>query len=124
MHLRAKSPIEIMRAVPYALSMSGGPARSGDRTLGLLAGLAARSSLIDCPLGAFKVEVKWCSGRGECASACLVNVFETDQYGRCVVADAELCFGCMACVAQCLDNGAIITPTKAQEYLSVEELLR
>jgi hypothetical protein len=30
----------------------------------------------------------------------------------------------MACVAQCLDNGVVISPKGPQEYLSAEELLR
>jgi NAD-dependent dihydropyrimidine dehydrogenase PreA subunit len=83
-----------------------------------------RSQLTDCPLGAFQVEVVKCSGSGDCSSVCLVKVFETDKKGKCVVANQELCFGCMACVAQCLDHGIVISETEATGCLSVEELLK
>lgn len=83
-----------------------------------------RSRLTDCPLGAFQVEVVSCSGSGDCSSVCFVKVFETDKDGKCVVANQELCFGCMACVAQCMDHGIVISETEAREYLPVEELLK
>ncbi len=90
----------------------------------LLEGLTTRSDLTDCPLGAFQVEVRNCNGNGDCASVCLVKVFETGSGGRCIVANEDLCFGCMACVAQCLDHGVVISTKDSRERLTVEELLR
>jgi NAD-dependent dihydropyrimidine dehydrogenase PreA subunit len=90
----------------------------------LLSGLAARSQLIDCPLWAYQVKVTRCSGVGECAAVCMVNVFRTDPAGRCVVANEALCFGCMACVSQCAENGVSVVPREARRYPTVEELLR
>ncbi len=90
----------------------------------LLEGLAVRAQTIDCPLWAYKVEVTKCSGAGECAAVCTVNVFVTDADGRCTVANEELCFGCMACVAQCAENGVEVEPRDARRYPSIEDLLR
>jgi NAD-dependent dihydropyrimidine dehydrogenase PreA subunit len=87
-------------------------------------GLAARSQIIECPLWAFQVSVTKCSGAGECASVCMVNVFKTDPGGRCVVANEELCFGCMACVNQCAEDGVTVEPREARRYPTVEDLLR
>jgi NAD-dependent dihydropyrimidine dehydrogenase PreA subunit len=78
----------------------------------------------DCPLGSFKVIVTACSGGGDCASVCLVNVFETNEKGQCVVKNSELCFGCTACLAQCSDNGVVIIPNESDEPIIIEELLR
>lgn len=88
------------------------------------AGLAARSQTTDCPLGAFRVEVSWCSGAGECASVCEVGVFTTDAGGRCTVVHDELCFGCMACVSQCAENGVSVSPSDASGFPGVVDLLR
>ncbi|MDE1854129.1 MAG: hypothetical protein KGI38_10365 [Thaumarchaeota archaeon] len=86
--------------------------------------MAARSQLIEAPLHAYAVQVSRCSGVGECAAVCPVGVFGTDLGGRCAVMNEELCFGCMACVAQCAENGVAVTPRDARRYPSVEELLR
>ncbi len=48
----------------------------------LLQGLAARSQIIECPLRAFQVTVTRCSGIGECAAVCMVNVFGKDTIGN------------------------------------------
>jgi NAD-dependent dihydropyrimidine dehydrogenase PreA subunit len=90
----------------------------------LLRGLAARSQVTDCPLRAFDVKVTRCSGVGECAEVCMVGVFGTDTSGRCVVVNGELCFGCMACVAQCAEGGVYVVPREARRYPSVDDLLR
>jgi NAD-dependent dihydropyrimidine dehydrogenase PreA subunit len=90
----------------------------------LLAGLAARAQLIDCPLRSFQVRVTKCSGIGECAAVCMVNVFGKDPGGRCIVINDELCFGCMACVAQCAEGGVTVEPRESHRYPSVEDLLR
>ena len=80
--------------------------------------------MTDCPLGSFKVIIKACSGAGDCSAVCIVNVFETDERGRCVVKNSELCFGCTACLEQCSDNGVVIIPNGEKDYLTLEELLR
>ena len=90
----------------------------------LLEGLAARSQLIECPLHSYSVKVTSCSGLGECAGACPVGVFGTDSGGRCTVLNEALCFGCMACVAQCADNGVTVAARSARRYPSLEDLLR
>jgi NAD-dependent dihydropyrimidine dehydrogenase PreA subunit len=77
-----------------------------------LQGLKERSSLIHCPLGSFKVNVEHCRGHGACADVCAVNVFTKNTRGKCVVANEDLCFGCMACVAQCSENGILVEPTE------------
>ena len=97
---------------------------SDSRRQSLLRGLTVRCGITDCPLGSFRVIVKACSGRGECASVCLVNVFETNERGECVVTNSELCFGCTACLAQCADHGVVLVPSNSNETLSIEELLR
>lgn len=89
-----------------------------------LSGLAVRSQIIDLPLGVFSVNVTKCSGAGECAAVCMVKVFTTDSAGRCTVVNDELCFGCMACVAQCLDKGVTVEPREARRYPTAEDLLR
>lgn len=83
-----------------------------------------RSELTDCPLDAFQVEVRTCSGSGDCSTACMVQVFGTDSSGRCAVVNQSLCFGCMACVAQCLDHGVTITPKDTLKHITINELLR
>jgi NAD-dependent dihydropyrimidine dehydrogenase PreA subunit len=70
------------------------------------------------------VTVLTCGGAGECAAVCPVGVFGTDSGGRCTVYNEELCFGCMACVAQCEERGVAVEPRRARRYPSVEELLR
>ena len=90
----------------------------------LVEGLALRSQLIECPLHAYSVRVTRCSGVGECAAVCPVGVFGTDSGGRCTVYQEELCFGCMACVAQCAEQGVTVEPREARRYPTVEELLR
>ncbi len=90
----------------------------------LLEGLTARSQLIDCPLNAYAVRVTKCSGIGECAAVCPVGVFGTDIRGRCTVLNEALCFGCMACVAQCAESGVIVQPRDTRRYPTVEDLLR
>ncbi len=90
----------------------------------LIEGLALRSQLIECPLHAYSVRVTKCSGVGECAAVCPVGVFGTDAGGRCTVYQEELCFGCMACVAQCAEKGVTVVPREARRYPTVEELLR
>ena len=90
----------------------------------LLEGLAARSQLIECPLHAYTVAVSKCSGIGECAAVCPVGVFGTNSRGSCTVLNEELCFGCMACVAQCAEKGVRVEPREARRYPSVEDILR
>lgn len=90
----------------------------------LLEGLASRSQIIECPLHSYAVKVSKCSGAGECAAVCPVGVFGTDSGGRCTVMNEELCFGCMACVAQCAENGVTVAPRDARRYPSVEDILR
>ncbi len=95
-----------------------------DRGTSMLAGLAIRSQMVDCPLWAYSVNVTKCSGVGECAAVCAVGVFGTDSSGRCTVVNEELCFGCMACVAQCAENGVSVEPRESRHYPTVEDLLR
>jgi NAD-dependent dihydropyrimidine dehydrogenase PreA subunit len=90
----------------------------------MINGLALRSQIIECPLHAFAVRVSRCSGIGECAAVCPVGVFGTDPAGRCSVVNEELCFGCMACVAQCAEKGVSVEPREARRYPTVQELLR
>ncbi len=90
----------------------------------ILRGLAIRAYLTDCPLGAFNVRVRSCSGEGECAAVCLVKVFSTNEKGQCVVVNDSLCFGCTACMAQCTENGIEITPKDPSEFVSADDLLR
>lgn len=90
----------------------------------LLRGIGTRSALTDCPLNAFKVIVTKCSGEGECAAICMVDVFETGTRGECIVTNGALCIGCMACVAQCTENGVIVVPTNPKEHLTIDELLK
>ena len=90
----------------------------------MIGGLALRSQIIDCPLHAYSVRVSRCSGIGECAAVCPVGVFGTDAGGRCTVYNEELCFGCMACVAQCAEKGVRVEPRDARRYPTVEELFR
>ena len=90
----------------------------------LLEGLAVRSQIIECPLHPYSVVVSKCSGVGECAAICPVGVFGTDSEGRCTVLNEELCFGCMACTAQCAENGVTVSPRGARRYPTVEELFR
>ncbi|MDG6988752.1 MAG: ferredoxin family protein [Nitrososphaerota archaeon] len=90
----------------------------------LLAGLSARAELTLSPLDAFAVQVDRCSGDGDCAAACSVKVFETDQTGRCRVVNDFLCYGCMACVAQCLEGGVRIVPRREPRFTDMDELLR
>jgi NAD-dependent dihydropyrimidine dehydrogenase PreA subunit len=104
--------------------MSWMPKSSYESRASLLAGLAIRSVLIDCPLGAYRVEVRRCGGMGDCVSTCPVNVFERGRDGQCEVVNDSLCFGCMACVAQCLDRGVAVIPRKVEEHVTLEELLR
>lgn len=82
-----------------------------------LRGLAARTALIECPLGSFEVRVERCAGQGECAAVCMVNVFKTNERGECTVVNEALCFGCMACVAQCSEKGVSVVPTGRTEEL-------
>ncbi len=100
--------------------------RSGGTVRGpsFLEGLAARSQLINCPLWAYNVSVTRCNGAGECAAVCMAGVFGRDAEGRCTVVNEALCFGCMACVAQCAENGVSVRPREARRYPTVEELLR
>jgi MinD superfamily P-loop ATPase len=77
-----------------------------------LQGLKARSSMIQCPLSSFKVTVEHCSGHGACADVCMVNVFKKNTHGKCIVANEDLCFGCMACVAQCSEKGVMVEPAE------------
>ena len=98
-------------------------AKEGNKTELLLSGLTMHTMLTDCPLGAFKVEVISCEGENDCASVCLVKVFDTDPNGRCRVANGDLCFGCMACVAQCLSNGVSVTPSEQKHRITPEELM-
>ena len=90
----------------------------------MLEGLTARSQIIDCPLHSYTVTVTRCSGAGECSAICPVGVFGTSPEGRCTVLNEELCFGCMACVAQCAENGVAVVPRDARRYPSVEDMLR
>ncbi|MDG6901721.1 MAG: 4Fe-4S dicluster domain-containing protein, partial [Nitrososphaerota archaeon] len=59
-----------------------------------------------------------------CASVCPVGVFGTDHSGRCEVVNEVLCFGCMACVAQCADGGVAVASREARRYPSVDDILR
>src|SRR5487761_428696 len=97
--------------------------KQSNRAQLLLSGLTMHSILTDCPLGSFKVEVVRCKGENDCTSVCLVKVFQTDASGRCSVANGDLCFGCMACVAQCLFDGVRITLAEPGHCITVEELL-
>ena len=90
----------------------------------LLEGLGRRSQLIECPLHSYSVQVSMCNGAGECAEVCPVGVFGVDGGGRCTVLNEELCFGCMACVAQCAERGVKVVPRESRRYPSVEDLLR
>jgi MinD superfamily P-loop ATPase len=90
----------------------------------ILEGLALRAQMVECPLHAYSVRVTKCSGVGECATVCPVGVFGTDSGGRCTVFNEELCFGCMACVAQCAEKGVMVEPRGARRYPTVEDLLR
>ncbi len=100
------------------------PNWTNPRSPDLLEGLAVRSQLIECPLHAYAVSVTRCSGVGECAESCPVGVFGTDAGGRCTVVNEELCFGCMACVAQCAEGGVSVRPRDSGRYPAVEDLLR
>ena len=91
---------------------------------GFLEGLAVRSLMTDCPLWGYTVRVTKCTGGGECKSVCAVGVFGRDGEGRCVVRNEELCFGCMACVAQCADGGVSVEPREARNYPTADDLLR
>ena len=88
-----------------------------------LRGLAIRQYLTDCPLGAFSVRVRRCDGKGECASVCPVKVFTTNSRGQCVVVNDALCFGCTACMAQCLEDGIEIIPRDPPVQMTPEDLL-
>ncbi|HZW56612.1 MAG TPA: hypothetical protein VFF30_10010 [Nitrososphaerales archaeon] len=90
----------------------------------LLRGLSVRCLVTDCRLGSFKVIVKACSGSGDCASVCIVNVFELNERGECTVKNSDLCFGCTACLSQCTDNGVEVIPNEGGEYPDLDELLR
>lgn len=90
----------------------------------LLTGLSLRSMMTDCPLGAFRVTVKTCNANGDCVNACLVRVFEKGPDGRCTVVNEDLCFGCTACLAQCLDEGVMIVPREPPKKVTPEELLQ
>jgi MinD superfamily P-loop ATPase len=94
------------------------------RTPTILEGLSLRSQIIVCPLHAYSVKVSTCSGAGECAAVCPVGVFGTDAAGRCVVFNEALCFGCMACVAQCAEKGVTVDQREARTYPSIDDLLR
>ena len=88
-----------------------------------LVGLAARSQIVELPLGAFRVKVNWCSGAGECATVCPVEVFGTSNKGSCKVVNEALCFGCMACVAQCSDAGVSVEPSARRRYPTPDAIL-
>jgi NAD-dependent dihydropyrimidine dehydrogenase PreA subunit len=98
--------------------------RTAAGTPSFFEGLSSRSQLVDCPLRAYEVTVDRCSGLGECAAVCQVSVFGTDSSGRCFVANEELCFGCMACVAQCADGGVRVAPRDSRRYPTVNEMMR
>ena len=100
------------------------PSWRDPRSPTLLEGLGLRSQAIECPLHAYTVKVSKCNGVGECAAVCPVGVFGTDPGGRCTVLNEELCFGCMACVAQCAENGVTVAPRDARRYPSVQDILR
>lgn len=91
---------------------------------GLLKSLSVRSTLTDCPLNAFKLIVTKCSGEGECADICVVHVFRKGPQGECVVTNGALCIGCMACIAQCMENGVTVIPNEPEDYLSIYDLLK
>lgn len=90
----------------------------------LLEGLSIRSQLIQCPLHCFTVAVSKCGGEGECAAICPVGVFGVDGGGRCTVVNEALCFGCLACVAQCAENGVRVEERLARRHPGVADLLR
>ena len=100
------------------------PSWTNPKNPSVFEGLAARSQMVVCPLGAFSVRVTRCSGVGECALVCPVGVFGTDSDGRCTVFNQELCFGCMACVAQCAEKGVEVEQRSSRRYPTVEEILR
>lgn len=89
----------------------------------LMKGMAARSSMTDVPLGAYRVFVTRCNGRGECADVCVVDVFTKNGRGECTVVNEVLCFGCLACVAQCSEGGVRVIPSE-KGYVTAEEALR
>jgi hypothetical protein len=78
----------------------------------------------DCPFNALRVIVTKCSGEGDCAPNYAARVFTTSPKGLCVVTNGVLCFGCMAYVARCTENGVTIIPNEADEYCTLKELLR
>lgn len=90
----------------------------------MLQGLSARSGLTDCPLDAFRVVVTRCSGEGDCVGVCPARVFERGMDGRCTVVNDFFCFGCMACVAQCLDGGVQVTERASPRYTELQDLLK
>ena len=90
----------------------------------LIEGLSVRSQILDCPLHSYTVRVLTCGGGGECAETCPVGVFGTDAYGRCTVYNEELCFGCMACAAQCAEKGVAVEARVARRYPTAQDLLR
>lgn len=99
-------------------AMGGRPGES------LLLGISARASLTDCPLDAFEVVVTRCGGEGDCVASCPTRVFEKGMDGRCTVVNDFLCFGCMTCVAQCLEGGVRVFDRGTPRYEGIEEILR
>ena len=90
----------------------------------ILANLAVRSTITEDPLGSYRVTVKTCSGQGECVTACVVGVFRKNEAGQCTVGCDSLCFGCMACVAQCLEGGVTVEPIALPRRPTIDDLLR
>lgn len=90
----------------------------------LMLGLSARASLTDCPLDAFQVVVTQCGGEGDCVASCPTHVFERGPGGRCTVVNDFLCFGCMACVAQCAEGGVQVLERNRPRYSGIDDLLR
>ena len=90
----------------------------------LIEGISSRTSLTDCPIDAFEVVVTRCSAEGDCVGVCPTKVFERGPDGRCTVVNDFLCFGCMACVAQCLDDGVVVRPRERPRFTEFQELLR
>ncbi len=72
-----------------------------------------------------KVESEKCSGCGECADFCPVDVFEI-QNGKSVPVRPQNCLGCGTCVAVCETKAIIITggslePKKAVYQVYLQE---
>ncbi len=51
------------------------------------------------------IDSEKCTGAGECANNCPVEVFKVEN-GKCVIVQGDLCEGCETCVSVC-PSGAV-----------------